>query len=329
MTYIIAEMACSHDGSVDLARTIIKGAGEARADAVQFQIWQAEDMVVPSHSALPLLRKIELASAQWGALAGYCRAHFQEMEIIACVYDAHGVDVALDIGVDALKLHAADLCNPGLLRLVGSVGKRVDLSTGAASLGEIEAAVGILSEAGVPGIWLMYGFQRFPTPADAIDLKFMMQLGRLFGLPVGYQDHADPETDAAFWLPAAAVGMGAAAIEKHITHDRSKKGVDHEAALNPDEFSKFVEMVRLIDSAMGTGNPRPFTVEELEYRQYARKSLVLARDLEAGTCIDQADLRVMRAPELGIPPDRLDELVGRKLRDPLAAFSLLTWDDVE
>ncbi|MCD4750467.1 MAG: N-acetylneuraminate synthase family protein [Thermoanaerobaculales bacterium] len=322
-------MACSHDGSVDLARMIVEGAGLAGADAVQFQIWYAEDMVVPAHSALPLLREIELSTTEWHSLTEHSRDRFPGMEIIACVYDANGVNVALDLGVDALKLHAADLCNPALLRLVGGTGKRVDLSIGAASLGEIEAAVARLSEGGAPEIWLMYGFQRFPTPADAIDLRYMMALGRLFGLPVGYQDHADPETGAAYWLPAAAVGMGAAAVEKHITHDRSKKGVDHEAALNPDEFSKFVEMVRLVESAMGTGNPRQFTAEELEYRQYARKSLVLARDLEAGSCLTEVDLRVMRAQELGISPDRLDGLIGRKLRDRMVAFSPLAWNDVE
>jgi len=329
MTYIIAEMACSHDGSPEFARTIIDGAGRAGADAVQLQIWHAEDIVVPSHPALPLLREIELSPDQWRLLVGLSREPYPEMEIIVCVYDARGVDLAMELGADALKLHAADLTNPALIELVGSTGKRVDLSIGAASLGEIEAAVALLRKTGCEGIWLMYGFQRFPTPANAIDLRYMMELGTLFGLPVGYQDHADAESEAAFWLPAAAVGMGADAIEKHITYDRSKKGVDHEAALNPDEFGRFVEMIRLVESAMGSGHPRPFTQEEIEYRRYSRKSLVAKRELEAGVELGGEDLLPMRAPELGIPPDRFVDLGGRRLRRDIEAFHLLSWDDVE
>jgi len=314
-THVIAEMACSHDGSSDLARIIIDGAGEAGADAVQFQIWHAEDIVVPSHPALPLLRKIELPADQWRRLAGLVRERYPAMEIIACVYDERAVEFGLELGAGAFKIHAADLANPRLLRTVGATGRRVDLSIGAATLDEIQSAIEILRGAGCTEIWLMYGFQRFPTPPDAIDLRYMVRLGELFGLPVGYQDHADAGTDAAFWLPAAAVGAGARIIEKHITHDRSKRGVDHEAALNPDEFARFVGMIRLLDSAVGSGLPRPLTEEELEYRRYARKSLVAARDLQAGETLGASDLVAMRAEELGIPPDRVDELAGRRLDD--------------
>jgi len=303
-----------------------RGAG---ADAIQFQIWHAEDMVVPSHPALALLRKIELSPDQWRSLAAYSGERFPEMDIIACVYDEQAVELGTEIRASAFKIHAADLANPRILRMVGATGKRVDLSVGAATLDEIQSAIGVLQEAGCSDIWLMYGFQRFPTPPDAIDLRYMVRLGEFFGLPIGYQDHADAETEAAFWLPAAAVGAGARIIEKHITHDRSKKGVDHEAALNPDEFERFVEMIRLLDSAVGTGLPRPLTEEEVEYRRYARKSLVAARDLSAGAMLEASDLVAMRALELGISPDRLDELTGRRLRRDLSAYSPLGWDDLE
>ena len=156
-----------------------------------------------------------------------------------------------------------------------------------------------------------------------------MELGRLFGLPIGYQDHADAETEAAFWLPAAAVGLGAAAVEKHITHDRSKKGVDHEAALNPDEFARFVDMIRLIETAMGSADSRPFSTEEKEYRKYAKKSLVATRDISRGERLSVSDLRPMGAPELGLPPDQADRIVGRRAVGAIGAFQLVTEEDVE
>ena len=110
----------------------------------------------------------------------------------------------------------------------------------------------------------------------------MMKLKDLFELPIGYQDHCDGDSDAGYWLPAAAMGMGVDIIEKHITHDRAFKGVDSEAALGPDQFIKFGEMVREIDAARGISIPKPFTEAEQTYRRYAKKRLVASRDIKAG-----------------------------------------------
>jgi len=250
------------------------------------------------------------------------------MEIISCVYDTHATDLAVSLGVDALKLHAADLANPGLLRYVAATGKRIDLSVGAASLEEIDFALEALRGSGGDEIWLMYGLQLFPTPPGAIDLRFMAMLKERYGLPVGYQDHADAEGEEAFWLPAAAVGAGVDVLKKHITHDRSKKGIDHQAALNPDEFQRFVKMVREIESAMGSGAPRPFSEEELEYRRYARKSLVAARDIANGEVLEEKDFVAMRAPDIGVPPADIDRLIGRTSIRDLATYSLVTEDDL-
>lgn len=175
----------------------------------------------------------------------------------------------------------------------------------------------------------MYGYQSFPTPTDAIHLDYMLKLRELFELPVGYQDHSDGSAPAAFWLPAAAAGMGVDILEKHITHDRACKGIDHEAALNPDEFARFVAMVREIEAAKGSAVPRAFSAEELKYRKYSKKSLVAARDLAAGTEISEGDLLFMRAEELGLPPDQAARLVGKSLRREIPAYHLVLEEDVQ
>src|SRR5205823_1969384 len=108
-------------------------------------------------------------------------------------------------------------------------------------------------------VWLLYGYQNVPTRVDDVHLSYMMKLKQLFELPVGYQDHSDGGGDEAFWLPAAAVGMGVEVLEKHITHDRSLKGTDHEAALNPNEFARFVRMVRQVEQARGLAVPHGFS----------------------------------------------------------------------
>lgn len=332
--YIIAEMACSHEGDPSLARTIIDAAGTAQADAIQFQVWSLADMVVPHHPDYPLLTKIELTREAWADLFKYSRERYPHMQIIACIYERGSVDFCESCGADAYKIHSADLSNPHLIEHVARTDKRIDLSIGASTVTEIQTAIEWIKAArtdrfpGDPNIWLMYGYQGFPTPPEAINLSYMMKLRELFELPVGYQDHSGGDTGAAFWLPAAAVGMGTEILEKHITHDRSFKGVDHQAALNPDEFMRFVSMVRELELARGCSTPQPFSQEEVKYRKYSKKSLVAGRALAKETIISPEDLRFMRADSLGLPPDQAERLIGRTTRRAIPAFHLITEDDV-
>lgn len=327
-TYVIAEMACSHEGDPKLARKIIDGAGQAGADAVQFQIWILRELTVPHHPDFQSDLKLELTREQWADLAAYVRSRYPSMQIIGCVYERASVDFCERIGVDAYKLHSADLSNPHMVKYVAATGRRIDLSVGASSLDEIETAIEWVKGASRSPIWLMYGYQNFPTRTDAVHLRYMMKLKRLFELPVAYQDHSAADTEAAFWLPAAALGMGVDALEKHITHDRAFKGADHEAALNPDEFARFVHMVRTIEGAMGIPTPKPFSAEELKYRKYAKKSLVARRDLPAGTVLTEDDLTFMRADDLGLQPDQSVRLIGKKTRGPINRYHLVREEDV-
>ncbi|MBN1887078.1 MAG: N-acetylneuraminate synthase family protein [Thermoflexales bacterium] len=327
-TYVIAEMACSHEGDGELARKIIDSAGQAGADAIQFQIWILREMMVPHHPDFERVAKIELSREQWSSLAAYVHERYPSMHIVACVYERASVDVCEQIGVTAYKLHTADLSNPYLVKYVAATGKRIDLSVGASTIGEIATAVEWIKSTSNAEIWLMYGYQNFPTLTDEIHLQYMLKLKQLFELPLGYQDHTDADSEAAFWLPAAALGMGVDILEKHITHDRSLKGIDHEAALNPDEFARFVRMVRTIEGAMGVPTPKPFSAEELKYRKYSKKSLVASRDLPAGAPIAETDLTFMRADELGLPPDQGRRLIGKTTRRPIARYHLIQEEDV-
>ncbi len=326
--HIIAEMACSHEGRPDLARMIIDGAGQAGADAIQFQVWVLREMMVPHHPDFERVSRIEMSRPQWTELAAYVHERYPQMQIIACVYERSSVDFCESLGVGAYKLHAADLSNPYLVRYVASTGRRIDLSVGASTIDEISTAIDWIRSTSNSEIWLMYGLQNFPTPTDAIRLRYMIQLKDLFGLPLGYQDHSDGSSEAAFWLPAAAVGMGADILEKHITHDRSFRGVDHEAALNPDEFARFVGMVRTIEGAMGSIGPRPFSPDEVKYRKYSKKSLVASRDLPEGTVLSEDDLTFMKAETLGLPPDQEVRLLGKTVRHPIARYHLVTEEDL-
>ena len=328
-TYIIADMACSHEGQPSLAQKIIDGAGRAGADAIQFQIWILKKLMVPQHSEFKRVSRLELPQAQWASLISYTREKHPHMEIIACVYENESVDFCEKEGVDAYKIHTSDLSNPDLIKYVAQTGKRIDLSVGGSTIDEIKTAVEWIRSSTDSKMWLMYGFQNFPSPTDQVHLRYMLKLKELFELPMGYQDHSDADTQAGFWLCASAIGMGIDILENHITHDRSFGGVDHEAAFNPDEFARFITMVRTIEGALGTSIPKPFSAEELKYRKYAKKSLVASRDLPAGTRLTSQDLVAMRSDELGLPPDKADRFIGRASVRNIQAYQLLKESDVK
>jgi sialic acid synthase SpsE len=327
-TFIIAEMACSHEGDPQLARTIIDGAGRAGAGAIQFQIWRLKEILVARHPDYQKCARLEISQPDWSELAGYVRQRYPNMQIIACVQDGPSIDFCETIAVDAYKLHSSDLSNPPIVKRVAKTGRRIDLSVGASTIDEIQKALEWIRSESDSQVWLMYGYQRFPTPTDAIHLNYMRTLRELFRLPIGYQDHSAGGSDAGFWLPAAAIGLGVDIVEKHITHDRAKKGIDHEAALNPDEFARFVAMVREIDAAKGTAVPRPFSNEEQEYRKYCKKSLVAACPVPAGTQLTEEHLAALRAEQLGLPPDQSGRLLGRTARHDLAAHQVVREENV-
>lgn len=322
-THIIAEMACSHEGDLSCGRTIIEGASEAGADSIQFQIWNLDEMVVPHHEDYDLLSGIGLAYDQWRALAEHVRSREHVMDIIACVYERSSVDFAEELDVEAYKIHSSDLSNPYLLRRVAETGKRIDLSIGGSTLDEIQTAIQWIEDTSGSPIWLMYGYQDFPTRVDDVHMDYMMKLGDLFERPIGYQDHSAGGTREAFWLPAAAIGAGVDVLEKHITHDRSFEGLDHEAALNPDEFSEFVRMVRQVEASKGISVPRSFSEGEKKYRRDVKKSLVASQNLEEGDILQKEHLAIRRANEAGIPPDQRGRLVGRELTRDIEAFHLI------
>jgi N,N'-diacetyllegionaminate synthase len=325
---IVAEMACSHEGDINLARKIIDASATALADAVQLQIWSLQYMMSPKRKEYELLKGIEFSEKEWSELIEYSREKHPHLKVYVCVYEHSTIDFIESLGVDGYKLNSSDLSNPLVLDKVAATGKPINLSVGASTIAEIQSAVQRINSISKSRITLMYGHQSFPTMPENVNMSYIGKLRDLFELPVGYQDHCDGDEDSAFWLPAASVGMGVSVMEKHITHDRSLKGIDHQSALNPDELVKFVGMVRTIEKSMGNSLPREFSEDEKKYREFQKKSIVSIRALQAGAIITDSDVAFMRAETLGLSPDRIGQVVGKKLMKDISEYQLIIEDEI-
>jgi sialic acid synthase SpsE len=328
ITKIVAEMACSHDGSYRLMKKIIDASFHGGADIIQLQIWKLKHMMTPSRSLYKKLKAIEFSYAQWGRIVEYTRKKYPTLKIYVCVYEHNSLDFINSLGVDGYKINSSDLTNYLVLEKISSYNKKTNLSVGASSLDEIQFALDKLQQNESLPITLMYGHQNFPTHPSQVNLNYMKTLGELFDLPYGYQDHCDADEESAYWLPAASLGMNASIIEKHITHDRSLKGVDYESALNPDEFAKFVKMVKTIDSARGTNKPHSFSESEISYRKFQKKTVVAAKKILAGDPITTDNIYFMRAEKLGVTPDQVNQIIGRNVKSAIEAYQVLKLDDV-
>ena len=326
--FIIAEMACSHDGSLDHAKTIVDAAAAAEANAIQIQVWTPGEVITPTHPDCELLQRIELSRAEWIELLSYIRSESSGLEVIACVYGVESIRFLADQGIQNFKIHTSDLTNPVLLSETARCARRIDLSVGGSTHEEVVTSLEILRNHHAREIWLMWGLQLFPTPETDVNIHGMLALGKEFNLRIGYQDHSDPESPAAYVMPAIAVTAGIDVIEKHLTHDRSLRGVDHQAALNPDEFAGFTRLMRTCGRA-STNQCSIFDLTEsaTKYREYSKKQVMLAYDVPAGHEISAADLVFLRGDTFvanGYQPANADAVIGKRVATNLSAYTVLT-----
>jgi sialic acid synthase SpsE len=235
-------------------------------------------------------------------------------------FDPDSIDLLVELGVGLLKIPSGEITNLPLLRHFASKRLPIILSTGMASLGEVEAALDSLVAAGADrgAITLLHCNTEYPTPMEDVNLRAMPAMGTALGLPFGYSDHT-----LGIEVAVAAVALGAVVIEKHVTLDRSLPGPDHGASLEPQELRQMVRSIRNIEQALsGDGVKRP-SRSEIKNRPVARRSLVAARDIAAGERFTPDNLTTKR-PGTGISPMRWDEVVGRVASRAYAADELIT-----
>ncbi|MFI5204470.1 MAG: N-acetylneuraminate synthase family protein [Flavobacteriales bacterium] len=324
--FIIAEMACAHDGDFEKAKKLIDAAVEAGAQAVQLQFFVAEETVTPHHPVSELLKKIEFSPAQWTDLFAYAKK--QGILVFVCTYDVSSVSLAVKLKADGIKLNSADLSNPEVVIAVAKSGIPFTLGTGASLPTEIEAGIKLAASHGAKNIILMHGVQNFPTKTEDLNISRVLFLKETFGLPTGYHDHTEGDDVFANVVDLIAVGMGAHVLEKHITLNRAEKGIDYQAALEPHEFKTYVERMKRAWIAYGKYTPGEFTESDLKYRKFQKKSIVAASDIKAGEVFDRGKVLYIRNAEPGMPPSMFERINGKKAARNINKFENILEQDV-
>ena len=328
--FIIAEAGVNHNGSLELAKDLVRAAKASGADAVKFQTVQAERLATRTaqkakyqkrttareESQLTMLRRLQLGERAHRSLLEFCRK--MEIQFLSSPFDEESADLLAKIGVPTFKIPSGEITNLPFLRHIAKKKKPMILSTGMANLGEVEEAVHTIKSEGRCQLSLLHCVTEYPAPYDEINLRAMETLRQAFGLPVGYSDHT-PGIEVA----VAAVALGAVVIEKHLTLDQSLPGPDHKASLEPEQFSCMVRSIRNVSLALGDGIKRPAPCE-IPNMTVARKSIVAARDLDPGHKIAAVDLLVKR-PGNGIPPKQLPLVIGRRVSKAVRQDELITW----
>jgi N,N'-diacetyllegionaminate synthase len=326
--FIIAEAGVNHNGSIELAKRLIDEAKMAGVDAVKFQTFQADKLVSKhakkaayqnentdtSETQYEMLRKLELDLETHKILIQYCNE--RNIMFLSTPFDNESIDLLDELGVEVFKIPSGEIDNIPYLTKVGAKGKKVILSTGMSGLSDIEFALDILKKNGTQDIVVLHCNTEYPTPMQDVNLMAMLTIKQAFKVEVGYSDHT-----LGIEIPIAAVALGASVIEKHFTLDKTLKGPDHRASLEPKELRDMVNAIRNIEKAMGDGIKKP-TISELKNKEVVRKSIVASKSIRSGEIFTEENLTLKRPAE-GLKASMWNVIIGRKANKDYIADEMI------
>ncbi len=333
--YVIAEAGSNHNRDLDTAFRLIDVAAEAGADAVKFQTYTAEGLysrrtpdmrylkdqglVGDRESVWELIKRVEIPWEWHHDLAAHAAA--ARITFFSTPFQEEAVDLLEGIGVPAFKIASYEINHLPLIERAARTGKPLLISTGMASLGDIERALDTAAAAGARDLMVMHCAVNYPPRFEDLNLRAIPTLESAFHIPVGWSDHTPGHT-----ADVVAVALGACAVEKHFTLSRNQAGPDHPFALEPDELAAMVKAIRETEASLGSSVKR-VTEAEAEMFRLGRRSLVASRDVAAGAALTRDDLAIKR-PGFGIPVHDIDQVIGRHVAHPVAQDEVLQWDDL-
>ena len=317
-TFIIAEAGVNHNGSLSRAIEMVSVAATLGADAIKFQTFFTSEVISKlapkaqyqidnthsNESQFEMVKKLELTEENHFEIIKHCDNN--NIEFMTSAFDLKSIELLESFNLKRIKIPSGEINNLPYLRKIKLLKMPVILSSGMSTMKEIEAAINILTENGKKNkdITVLHCNTQYPTPYVDVNLKAMNSIKKKFGVPVGYSDHT-----LGIEVPIAAVSLGAKVIEKHFTLDKSLKGPDHIASLNPKEFSEMVTAIRNIEKVFGSGIKKP-SPSEFENIKIARKSLIAKKNIKKGEVFSEHNLTTKR-PGTGISPIEWDQYIGQ------------------
>ena len=336
-TYIIAELGSNFDGDINRAKALIDLAKECGADCVKFQSFKMEKIISAENftgnisfqsnwkKSVPEVYKDAEFPREWHKkLFEYCKE--KNIDFSSAPYDYEAVDILAKMTVPYIKIGSGEITNLLFLRYVAKRGKPIFLSTGASTLDEIEETVRVIREEGNENLVLLQCVTNYPSPFKDANIKAMQLLREKFNLLVGYSDHTNDPGDI---VPLGAVSLGACVIEKHFTDDRSRIGPDHPSSLDPKQFKKMVQEIRILEEALGK-KEKVIYPSEMETSILQRRILYTTKDLTEGKIIEESDITILRpATKGGILPKDYNKIIGKKLLKNIKKGKPLFYEDLQ
>ena len=317
---IIAEAGVNYNGSVKIAKEMVRAAADAGADIVKFQTGIAEKGISiyaekadyqkkntndeeGEESQIDMARKLNLPFEDYPELIECCKEN--GIKFLSTSFDIDSAIFLRNLGQRMWKIPSGEIISLPLLRHIGKYGEPVILSTGMSTMEEVRTAYNILKENGADDITLLHCNTQYPTPYEDANIRAMLTLRDEFGCKVGYSDHT-----LGIEASVAAVALGATVIEKHFTLDRNMEGPDQVASMEPDELKSLVQAIRHVEVALGDGVKKP-TKSEIENMNIARRSIVAAREIKKGEVFTEDNIGYKR-PGDGMSPMMWDSVIGSK-----------------
>lgn len=332
--FIIAEAGVNHNGNLDMARRLIEEAASCGADCIKFQTFKAERVVTTSapkakyqlgttdktESQLDMLRKIELKPEHHSELKLY--AEKLGLIFLSTPYNFEDIDLLENIGVLAYKVASGQIVEHPFLRKIAKTGKPIFLSTGMATLAEIDNALRSIHDEGNDRVVLLQCTTNYPSRIEDANLRVLQTFRSVFGCLVGYSDHTIGIESAI-----TSVALGARVIEKHFTLDKNLPGPDHSSSMIPEELKSLVNQIHMTEASLGSAQKEPIEIEK-ENSIGMRRSIVASRNIQKGEMIT-ADNITFKRPATGLSPRFYDIILGKRAIKDISYDELLQMEMIE
>ena len=317
--FITAEAGINHNGSLKMAKKLVRLAKEAGADAIKFQTFRASDIATKKSKFYKIFKKVELNESDYGEISDYAKSN--SIIFFSTPVNETAVDILSKLKVPAYKIGSGNLTNIPVIEYTASKNKPMIISTGMSNTDEIKLAVNSIKKQNNNKIILMHSVSSYPTPVNETNLSVIKNLEKKFPYPIGYSDNGSDDL-----VPIASVMMGAKIIEKHFTINKKLKGSDHFMSADPTQFKQIIKNVRLAETMFGNGIKK-CQPSELENRLQARRSITSKITIDKGTKITY-DMLAFKRPATGIEPLYYKKILGKKTKKKILSDNPIKWSDL-